>query len=236
MDGPRYAVYFVPPACSDLYRFGARLLGYDCYSGEDLGHPPDIGLDVPAWEELTHEPRQYGFHATLKAPFRLLSPFSETDLVAEFDRFAALPRVPVAVEPAIRSIEQFIAIVPKSTSAALDRLAADCVTAFDRMRSPLTPQERHKRIVAGASARQIENLDRWGYPFVFEDFRFHMTLTGALNAGRHVSIIALLQSRFERIDGRRSLPITHIALVRQENPAARFRVLRRAKLTTSDDC
>ncbi len=117
MDGPRYAVYFVPPACSDLYRFGARLLGYDCYSGEDLGHPPDIGLDAPAWEELTHEPRQYGFHATLKAPFRLLSPFSETDLVAEFDRFAALPRVPVAVEPAIRSIEQFIAIVPKSTSA-----------------------------------------------------------------------------------------------------------------------
>jgi len=99
MDGPRYAVYFVPPACSDLYRFGARLLGYDCYSGEDLGHPPDIGLDAPAWEELTHEPRQYGFHATLKAPFRLLSPFSETDLVAEFDRFAALPRVPAAIEP-----------------------------------------------------------------------------------------------------------------------------------------
>jgi hypothetical protein len=61
-------------------------------------------------------------------------------------------------------------------------------------------------------------------------------LTGALNTGRHVSIIALLQSRFERIDGRRSLPITHIALVRQENPAARFRVLRRAKLTTFDDC
>jgi hypothetical protein len=236
MDGPRYAVYFVPPACSDLYRFGARLLGYDCYRGEDLGHPPDIGLDPPAWEELTHEPRRYGFHATLKAPFRLLSPFSETDLVAELDRFAALPRVPAAIEPAIRSIEQFIAIVPNSTSAALDRLAADCVTAFDRMRRPLTPQERHKRIVAGASASQIENLDRWGYPFVFEDFRFHMTLTGSLNAGGHASIIALLQSRFERINERRSLPITHIALVRQEHPAARFRVLRRAKLTTSDDC
>ena len=236
MNGPRYAIYFVPPAGSDLYRFGARLLGYDCYSGDDLGHPPDIGLDAPMWEELTHEPRRYGFHATLKAPFRLLSPFSETDLVAELDRFAALPRVPAAVEPAIRSIEQFIAIVPKSTSAALDRLAADCVTAFDRMRRPLTPQERRKRTVAGASASQIENLDRWGYPFVFEDFRFHMTLTGPLNAGRQASIIALLQSRFERIDGRRSLPITHIALVRQENPAARFRVLRRAKLTTSDDC
>jgi hypothetical protein len=63
-----------------------------------------------------------------------------------------------------------------------------------------------------------------------------MTLTGSLNAGRHASIIALLQSRFERVAERRSLPITHIALVRQENPAAQFRVLRRAKLTTSDDC
>jgi hypothetical protein len=151
MEGPRYAIYFVPPACSDLYRFGARLLGYDCYSGEDLGHPPDIGLDARAWEELTHAPRRYGFHATLKAPFRLLTRFSETDLLAEFDRFAALPRVPAAVEPAIRSIEEFIAIVPKSTSAALDRLAADCVTVFDRMRRPLTPQERHKRMVAGAA-------------------------------------------------------------------------------------
>ena len=112
MDEPRYAIYFVPPARSDLYRFGARFLGYDCYSGDDLGHPADIGLAATAWEELTREPRRYGFHATLKAPFRLLPPFTEADLVAELDRFSALPRASVSVEPTIRAIERFIAIVP----------------------------------------------------------------------------------------------------------------------------
>ena len=149
MNEPRYAIYFVPPARSDLYRFGARFLGYDCYSGDDLGHPADIGLAATAWEELTREPRRYGFHATLKAPFRLLPPFTETDLVAELDRFIALPRASVSVEPTIRAIERFIAIVPRGASAAVEQLAADCVTVFDRFRRPLTPQERDRRVARG---------------------------------------------------------------------------------------
>lgn len=236
MDEPRYAIYFVPPARSDLYRFGARFLGYDCYSGDDLGHPPDIGFSATAWEELTREPRRYGFHATLKAPFRLLPPFTEADLVAELDRFSALPRASVSVEPTIRAIERFIAIVPRGASAAVEQLAADCVTVFDRFRRPLTPQERDRRVAAGARARQIENLDRWGYPFVFEDFRFHMTLTGAIDASRHGPIIALVQAAFERVEDSRSLPITQLVLARQDAPAARFRVVREAKLAALHAC
>jgi putative phosphonate metabolism protein len=236
MDQPRYAIYFVPPARSDLYRFGARFLGYDCYSGEDLGHPPDIGLTAPTWDELTHEPRRYGFHATLKAPFRLRPPFTETDLAAEFDRFATLPRASAAIEPTIRAIERFIAIVPRRASAAVGQLGADCVTAFDGFRRPLTPHERDRRVAADTNARQIENLDRWGYPFVFEDFRFHMTLTGPIDADRHASIIRLLQAAFDRIDESRSLPITQLVLARQDAPAARFRVVRQAEFTALREC
>ena len=40
MDEPRYAIYFVPPANSDLHRFGAGFLGYDCYTGEDARPTP----------------------------------------------------------------------------------------------------------------------------------------------------------------------------------------------------
>ena len=58
MDAPRYAIYFVPPASSDLYRFGAVFLGFDCYSGEELGCPDDAGLDPREWSELTREPRE----------------------------------------------------------------------------------------------------------------------------------------------------------------------------------
>ena len=80
MDEPRYALYFVPPADSALYRFGAGFLGYDCYTGERLRHPQDIALIASEWEQFTHEPRKYGFHATLKAPFRLLPDRKSTRL------------------------------------------------------------------------------------------------------------------------------------------------------------
>src|SRR5262249_30663264 len=66
--------------------------------------------------------------------------------------------------------------------------------------------EREQRLSAGLSERQIENLDRWGYPYVFEDFRFHLTLTGPIDAERRASILALLQARFNDIDGGHSLP------------------------------
>jgi hypothetical protein len=86
MDEPRYAIYFVPPADSDVYRFGAGFLGYDCYTGADLGHPQDMGVEASTWAELTREPRKYGFHATLKAPFHLSPAFAESDIAAELRR------------------------------------------------------------------------------------------------------------------------------------------------------
>jgi putative phosphonate metabolism protein len=225
MDAPRYAIYFVPPVNSDLYRFGAAFLGFDCYTGEELGHPDDAGLDPREWFELTREPRKYGFHATLKAPFHLLPSFTEQDLTAELQRFAAVTRAPPAIEPAILSLGRFIAIVAGERSADVDRLAADCVMAFDRFRRPLSSQERDKRLASGLTEGQIRNLDRWGYPYVFDDFRFHMTLTGPIGADRRGAIITLLQGRFNRVNGSRSLPITQIALVRQDAPLMPFRVI-----------
>jgi Protein of unknown function (DUF1045) len=232
MDEPRYAIYFVPPANSALYRFGAGFLGYDCYTGESLRHPPDLGLAASEWEELTREPRKYGFHATVKAPFHLLPPFTEVDLMAELERFAAIPRSLPAIEPAIRPLARFIAIVPAEPSMPLDRLAADGVMAFDRFRRPVTSHEREQRLGAGLSERQIENLDRWGYPYVFEDFRFHLTLTGPIEGYGCGTMLALLQARFNDINGGQSLlPITQLALVRQDARSMPFRVVGQAVLT-----
>jgi putative phosphonate metabolism protein len=233
MNEPRYAIYFVPPASSALYRFGAGFLGYDCYAGESLGHPPDIALAASEWEELTREPRKYGFHATFKAPFHLSAPFTQADLAVELERFAAIPRTLPVIEPAIQSLARFIAVVAVEPSIALDRLAADGVMAFDRFRRPLTLREKEQRLGAGLSERQIENLDRWGYPYVFEDFRFHMTLTGPIDADRRRSILALLQARFNDINCGRSLPIAQLALVRQEARSMPFRIVDQAALTAA---
>ena len=231
MDEPRYAIYFVPPADSVLYRFGAGVLGYDCYTGESLPPPHDIALAASEWDALTHEARKYGFHATLKAPFRLLPPFSEADLTAELERFAAIPRTIPEIRPTVQSLAGFIAVVAGTPSMELDRLAADAVMAFDRFRRPLSSQEREQRLGGGLSDRQTDNLDRWGYPYVFEDFRLHMTLTGRIDAGRRSVILALLQARFNAIDDAHALSVDRLALLRQDARALPFRIVRAAALT-----
>jgi putative phosphonate metabolism protein len=230
-DAPRYAIYFVPPANSALYRFGAGFLGYDSYSGRDLGPPPDLGMDVRAWEELTCEPRKYGFHATLKAPFRLRTPCTEADLLAALDRFARVPCPAATITPVLATIGRFVAVVPQRTCPALDRLAADCVTAFDDFRAPLPPQERRTRIDTGLTARQTEHLDRWGYPYVLDDFRFHMTLTGAIEDAARGDAVELLSTRFSRLDLGCVLAISRLVLLRQPSRSSPFRVLQSTELT-----
>ena len=117
MDEPRFAIYFVPPADSALHRFGASFLGYDCYTGEELGPPACLGLSARDRTELTRTPRLYGFHATLKAPFHLVPTLAESDLVTELRRFAAAPRTLPTFAPVIASLGHFVAIVPRTTNA-----------------------------------------------------------------------------------------------------------------------
>ena len=234
MDDPRFAIYFVPPADSALYRFGASFLGYDCYTGEGLGPPACLGLSAHDRMELTRTPRLYGFHATLKAPFHLVPTVTESDLVTEFRRFAAAPRTLATFEPVIASLGQFVAIVPAATNAAVDLLAADCVAVFDRFRRPPSLADRCKRLSAGLSPRQVENLDKWGYPFVFQDFRFHMTLTGSIEADRRAALVELLEDCFKANCGDKPLTLMQLALVRQDAPATPFRVVGRVALAPSE--
>src|SRR5262249_56836083 len=128
------------------------------------------------------------------------------------------PPPPSVLPPPLLRPPRSLALFPGQPSPDLDRLAADCVTAFDRFRRPLRAQERSKRLAAGLSASQIAHLDRWGYPFVFDDFRFHMTLTGPVGVDRRGAMLTLLQAGLERSHGRRALPIAQLALVRQDDP------------------
>jgi len=230
VEGPRFAIYFVPAAGTVFYRFGASVLGYDCYTGEAVARPRAIDLPESDWAALTAEPATYGFHATLKAPFRLRGDFEPEDIRARLQTLAAsIPVIHFA--GAVQLIAGFVAVVPVAPLPAIDRLAADCVTAFDHFRLPATEAERNRRLAAGLSPRQTEHLDRWGYPYVFEEFRFHMTLTGRLDPERREAIHARLQCEFARQCGADAIQIDRIALVRQAEPRARFRVVSQVRLT-----
>jgi putative phosphonate metabolism protein len=221
---PRYAIYYAAPRGSMLDRFGAALLGYDAWTGEDLSFPDCVTETVPDWREMTSDPRKYGFHATLKAPFALAAGRTEAELVAACAAFAAEPRAIPSFRPVVESISGFIAVIPVERSLPLDALAADCVTAFDPFRAALTERDRARRNPDKLTERQRDQLDRWGYPYVMEEFRFHMTLTGRLDATRRWGVIEMLRKRFAAT-GIDSLSIDRIALFRQDDPSARFRII-----------
>jgi putative phosphonate metabolism protein len=226
---PRYAIYYVPPAGSALERFGAALLGYDARSGSELAFPDDVVQMAPDWRDLTKDARKYGFHATLKAPFALASGTTEAELVAACEAFADAPRPIPVIVPVVDSIDGFIAMMPSEPSVELELLAADCTRDFDPFRAPLTPEDRERRNPAKLTPKQRERLDRWGYPYVMEDFRFHMTLTCRLTAARREPVLAMLQSRFSDL-GLDTLAINRIALFCQDNAASRFRIVQHWKL------
>jgi putative phosphonate metabolism protein len=229
---PRYAIYYAPAEGSALDRFGARVLGYDAWTGADVDFADGVLETMPGWYELTADARKYGFHATLKAPFGLAEDRSEDGLRAACAAFASVPRMLPLISPVVDVIEGFIAIIPGAPSPQLQQLAADCVRAFEPFRAPMGPEDRARRKPARLTARQVEYLDRWGYPYVMDEFRFHMTLTCRLEAGRCPAVLAMLRQRFGEI-ALDLLAIDRIALFKQIDANSRFRIIGSWALQTS---
>jgi hypothetical protein len=210
------------------------LLGYDCYQGARLKTPALAGISQSRWEAIAKEPRRYGFHATLRAPFRLRRGVDEKLLVRELDAFAGARQAPPPTRLKIGTPGDFIALVPETPSPRIDRLGADCVEAFDRFRAPMSAAER-KRRAAGLNERQAKFLERYGYPYVLDEFRFHMTLTGPLsNADRQPAFNAL-SKLFTREILDRALAITTVSIVKQNSERARFRILHQSSLRAVAD-
>ena len=115
--------------------------------------------------------------------------------------------------------------MPATAPTDLVHLAADCVREFEPFRAPLTEEDRARRNPSKLNPRQRDYLDRWGYPYVFEEFRFHMTLTGRLDAKRRPAVLSMLRDHFQNT-GVNDFLIDRIALFRQDEPDRRFRVIR----------
>jgi putative phosphonate metabolism protein len=176
MDGfERYAVFAVPRGA--FYRAGADWLGWDSETGRAVPQPDLSNLPASA-EALTATPRRYGFHGTIKPPFRLAEGRDATALATATRAFCAT-QPPVSVPAlAVRRMGRFIALVPAAPCAGIADLAGAAVAALDAFRAPPTEGELARRRTSGLTPRQEVLLTCWGYPFVMEEFRFHITLTG----------------------------------------------------------
>lgn len=174
MSYTRFAIYYVPPH-GPLARFGASWLGWDIISACESPL-----FDFPGLDGITMTPRKYGFHGTLKPPFRLAGDSTAEELHMRVSELASglAPAICDGLE--LTRLGRFLALIPRSESKALRRVAAACVQDLDEFRAPLSVAELERRRRPGMSARQNALLNQWGYPYVMDEFRFHMTLTARL--------------------------------------------------------
>jgi len=188
----RYALYFSPRAAAAWQDFGNRALVGDA--------------------------RRYGFHATLRAPFRLKPGARVEDLIRDLDSWSAAQRAFVMPVLRVATLDDFVALLPEQPDPRLDAIAAACVQRFERFRAPLNAAELARRRRAPLSARQEELLQRWGYPHVLDQFRFHLSLTGALD-GASVPAFEPPQE---------PMVFDAVSLFWEPAPGAPFRLLHRA--------
>jgi putative phosphonate metabolism protein len=190
----RFAIYFAPAATSNLWERAATWLGRDAADG-DLFDGPVAGIDRDRLLNLTQSANRYGFHATLKAPMALAEDTDEAGLRTALTNFAARHR-PVALgRLKLASLQGFLALMVDGENEALQDFAAHVVEDFDPFRAPMTVKDRAAR-AKGLSERQLELLDAYGYPYVFEEFRFHMTLTDRLGEADAAEITAAANTWF----------------------------------------
>ena len=174
MSYSRFAIYSIPPAGA-LADFGAAWLGWDVQLGREVDQ-----LVLPGLHDITMTPRKYGFHGTLKPPF-CLADGCDFDGLADAASKLAGKLAPAGCDGlALTTLGGFLALTPRGDMTGLRGVAEACVQKLDGFRAPATEAELARRRKAGLSPRQDALLLAWGYPYVMEEFRFHMTLSGRL--------------------------------------------------------
>lgn len=218
----RYAVYFSPAKHSAWWNFGAHWLGRDEHDNTALPQPELADIAPQELQAITAEPRRYGFHATLKAPFHLSAGHTEADLVARLGRLAqTLALVPLG-QLQLATLGNFVAMVPQATPAGLQTLAARCVTELDGLRAPLSEVDLARRRSAGLDARESELLALHGYPHVLERFRFHMTLTGPVESDSARRVCHALAEHPAALHAQAPLALDRLCLFVEQSPGTPF--------------
>ncbi len=219
----RYAIYYAPAPGTPWWSFGAHWLGRDESSGAVLPQSPPPTLAADLFERITAEPRRYGFHATLKAPFRLAADGDARVLVERVRTLAGrLESLPLgALVPVF--MDGFVALVPPARNPALSDLAAACIKDLDDLRVPLGEADRARRRIDPSDARALDLLERYGYPHVLERFRFHMTLTGPIDTALAARVVSGIADTVAHLNAEAPLILDRLCVFFESGPGSPMR-------------
>lgn len=193
----RFAIYFAPDPTGEVWSVASSWLGRDAATGRAVSRPSGLALSDRRTEQLTAKAASYGFHGTLVAPFELDDGRAVEDLEADLVAFSE-KRSSFVVPCEIAYLGAFLALRPTEPSEPLLELHTDLVKEFNAFRAPLSNADVERRSKGGRlTGTQVQNLKEWGYPYVFEDFRFHLTLTnGIVDAEERNEVLTLLSGLF----------------------------------------
>lgn len=222
----RYAIYGAPERATRLWHFGNRVLGRDAETGENIAQIVPPGFSAEEWHGFTASPRRYGFHATLKAPFALAPGRSEDELHEAVRAFAAArePVTGIALTPIVSG--GYVMLGLPQPGPRVQALAEACVSDFDAFRAPMPEADRARR-GTGLSDGERRNLDRWGYPYVFDNFTFHLTLAGPFPDGRAVEAHAALSAAYVQAVKNEAFDLRSLCLFAEPEPGAPFSLILR---------
>lgn len=220
----RVAIYYAAPPDDPLTVLGSAWLGRDPVTNAAVPQPALDGIG-----EITAEPRRYGFHATLKPPMGLADGASWTGFVAAVREVAAGIAAFELPPLAVADLRGFLALRETAPCAALQALADVCVEQLDAFRAPPSQDELARRRRAKLSPEQEAMLTRWGYPYVFGTWFFHMTLTRRLSEAEKAIFLPAAQAWFAPA---LSVPrrVADICLFTQVMPGAAFILAERIRL------
>jgi len=227
----RYAFYFSPGDGEELGDLGASWIGRDAATGRTIEHPDLDELGASELASITGPARRYGFHATLKAPFRLAEGVSEADLTDAIKAFADGAEAFQIPSLVVGKLEGFLALVPGGPAPDLNAFANSVVEAFEPLRASLTDRDIERRNPDSLSSTELRNLMRWGYPYVFDSFRFHMTLTTRLAEPELTRIAAAADAHFAPVLSR-PIAVRALSLFVEPEPGAPFEIHSRTPLAS----
>jgi len=227
---PRYALYYAPRVEEALAVAAGRWLGRNADTGEARDLVPVSGVPHERLLAIVAEPRLYGFHGTLKPPIALVEGATERDFLDAVGTLTATERQIDVPALELGALQDFLALVPAGRCAPLQDFSDRCVVEFDEFRRPAGEAELTRRRAAGLTQRQEDLLLRWGYPYVLEQGRFHLTLTGRVKEPRErAAILDELRRRFMGFVDR-PLAVRDLCVCRQAAPGRPFTVLARFRL------
>lgn len=222
MTYTRFAIYDAP-LDDALANFGATWLVWDVRTGSATRQ-----ADVPGLDDVTMTPRKYGFHGTLKPPFRLAEGRSVDELQTAAADLAGRCAPAQSGGLMLTTLGGFLALTPTGELTGLERVASACVRDLDAFRAPASEAELERRRAAGLSPREEALMLEWGYPYVLGEFRFHLTLSGRLPEADRAAWMNAAQAHLPPLAERYELG--SIALC-GERPDGRFELIQRYALT-----